>query len=210
MKRIGRLLAACLMLSCAAGARAAETDPDDVCWGGFVPPAARLAACDAVLARAKMQGTIAFANAARGAALIALRRYDEAELAYTSALEYDPNEITFLGGRGDALDRLGRWQPARQDFEAALRQKPRDAEQALQQAKILGHLNRPDEAIEKYGAVLAEKPKIQITLRTPTICAACSTCRNRRQATRSSSWRSATSTRRSASFRIRRGSTTAR
>lgn len=153
----------CTTACCWSGASYAA-DNYDVCGGGFATPTARLAACNAILTRAKLKGTIAVESANKGSALYLLHRYDEALDAFDVAVDFDHKNIIFLLGRADTLRAMGRVDQANKDYEKVLQQRPQYAEDVLAQAKSLSMLKRTDEAIAKYGEALAKKPKMKVTI----------------------------------------------
>jgi tetratricopeptide (TPR) repeat protein len=118
-----RLLFFAVALVAAAPALAAGDV--DTCRDLGVEPAARLAACESVIADDKITGkSKAAAFGVRGEALNKKRDYDGAILAFSAALGADPDNASYINSRGIAYSNKGDDEHALADYGLALQIRP--------------------------------------------------------------------------------------
>lgn len=117
------LFASALALLAAAPALAAGDI--DTCRDLGAEPAARLAACESVIADDKITGkSKATAFGVRGEALNKKRDYDGAILAFSAALGADPDNVSYINSRGIAYSNKGDDEHALADYGLALQIRP--------------------------------------------------------------------------------------
>ena len=97
-------------------------------------------------------------RAARGSALYAAERFEEALDAFKAALALAPDEPAILNNRGAALYRLGRHEEALADFDRSLRLRPDDPGVLINHGVALNRLNRPEEALADLDRSLHLRP----------------------------------------------------
>jgi tetratricopeptide (TPR) repeat protein len=118
-----RLLFFAVALVAAAPALAAGDV--DTCRDLGAEPAARLAACESVIADDKITGkSKAAAFGVRGEALNKKRDYDGAILAFSAALGADPDNASYINSRGIAYSNKGDDEHALADYGLALQFRP--------------------------------------------------------------------------------------
>jgi len=113
-----------IVMLVAAGPALAAGDID-TCRNSTAEPAARLAACETVIADEKITGkSRAAAFWVRGDALMKKRDYDGAITAFTTAHEIDPDSVVFLNARGIAYSNKGDDDRALADYDLCLQMRP--------------------------------------------------------------------------------------
>jgi hypothetical protein len=96
--------------------------------------------------------------AARGLALQAMRRFDEALAAYDCGLQLAPNDVALRNGRGVALLELRRPAEACEEFARALDADPGYLDALGNLGNALIKLNRSEEALAAYDRALKIVP----------------------------------------------------
>jgi tetratricopeptide (TPR) repeat protein len=118
-----RALLGLVMLAAAGPARAAGDI--DTCRNATAEPAARLAACESVIADDKITGpSRAAAFWFRGDSLIKKRDYDGAIAAFTASHEIAPQNINVINARGIAYSNKGDEERALADYDLCLQLRP--------------------------------------------------------------------------------------
>ncbi|MEH2622292.1 tetratricopeptide (TPR) repeat protein [Bradyrhizobium sp. AZCC 1719] len=113
-----------LVLLVAAGPARAAGDVE-TCRNNAAEPAARLAACESVIADEKITGTSrAAAFWYRGDALVKKRDYDGAIAAFTASHEIAPQNINVINARGIAHSHKGDDERALADYDLCLQLRP--------------------------------------------------------------------------------------
>ena len=95
---------------------------------------------------------------ARGRALAAERRFDEALACYDEALRLAPRDLAALNGRGLVLERLERFEAALACYDEVVALDPAIAAAHCNRANALGRLGRFEEALAGYDRALALRP----------------------------------------------------
>jgi tetratricopeptide (TPR) repeat protein len=117
------LLLGLVMLAAAGPARAAGDI--DTCRNSTAEPAARLAACESVIADEKITGpSRAAAFWYRGDSLVKKRDYDGAIAAFTASHEIAPQNISVINARGIAYSYKGDDERALADHDLCLQLRP--------------------------------------------------------------------------------------
>jgi tetratricopeptide (TPR) repeat protein len=117
------LLLGLVMLATAGPARAAGDI--DTCRNSTAEPAARLAACESVIADEKITGpSRAAAFWYRGDSLVKKRDYDGAIAAFTASHEIAPQNISVINARGIAYSYKGDDERALADYDLCLQLRP--------------------------------------------------------------------------------------
>ena len=117
------LLLGFLMLSAAGPAQAAGDI--DTCRNATAEPAARLAACESVIADEKITGpSRAAAFAYRGDSLMKKRDYDGAIAAFSASHEIAPQNVSVINARGIAYSSKGDDERALADYDLCLQLRP--------------------------------------------------------------------------------------
>jgi len=117
------LLLGLVMLAATGPARAAGDT--ETCRNNSAEPAARLAACESVIADDKITGPPrAFALAYRGDSLVKKRDYDGAIAAYSAAHEIAPQNPNIINARGIAYSNKGDDERALADYDLSLQLRP--------------------------------------------------------------------------------------
>ena len=117
------LLLGLVMLAAAGPARAAGDI--DTCRNSTAEPAARLAACESVIADEKITGpSRAAAFWFRGDSLVKKRDYDGAIAAFTTSHEIAPQNINVINARGIAYSYKGDDERALADYDLCLQLRP--------------------------------------------------------------------------------------
>jgi tetratricopeptide (TPR) repeat protein len=112
-----------VMLAAAGPARAAGDI--DTCRNSTAEPAARLAACESVIADEKITGpSRAAAFWYRGDSLVKKRDYDGAIAAFTASHEIAPQNINVINARGIAYSYKGDDERALADYDLCLQLRP--------------------------------------------------------------------------------------
>ena len=89
-------------------------------------PAARLAACEKVIASGQASGKdLATALLARGTAQATKRDYDKAIVTFSAAIDADPDNTAVIDWRGIAYERKGQDDLAMADYNLALQKRPK-------------------------------------------------------------------------------------
>ncbi len=97
----------------------------DACRDSTAEPAARLAACETVIADDKITGkTKASAFWVRGDSLMKKRDYDNAIAAFSAAHDADPDNVGHLNSRGIAYMSKGDDEHALADYDLCLQMRP--------------------------------------------------------------------------------------
>ncbi|MEH2587567.1 caspase family protein [Bradyrhizobium sp. AZCC 1721] len=113
-----------LVLLVAAGPARAAGDVE-TCRNNSAEPAARLAACESVIADEKITGTSrAAAFWYRGDSLVKKRDYDGAIAAFTASHEIAPQNINVINARGIAYAHKGDDERALADYDLCLQLRP--------------------------------------------------------------------------------------
>jgi predicted O-linked N-acetylglucosamine transferase (SPINDLY family) len=115
-------------------------------------PEAALGDFDAAL---RIDPQHAGAHEGRGSALFALRRADDAVLAFTRCLDIDSTRLDARIQRGNASYELRRYEDAIHDFDAVLAAAPAVAGVVCNRGNALLELKRYDEAAAAFERVLA-------------------------------------------------------
>jgi tetratricopeptide (TPR) repeat protein len=112
-----------VMLAAASPARAAGDI--DTCRNSTAEPAARLVACESVIADEKITGpSRAAAFGYRGESLVKKRDYDGAIAAFTTSHEIAPQNINVINARGNAYSYKGDEERALADYDLCLQMRP--------------------------------------------------------------------------------------
>jgi tetratricopeptide (TPR) repeat protein len=112
-----------------------------------------------------------YAHEQRGRVLFGLHRYEEAKVAFETALQYEPEQRTTLLYLGLAEFELGNWRPAVDRFEQVVRLEPGFAPGHMFLARSLAEIGLIDEAraaqrnARRYGANPAELRVTEVRLR---------------------------------------------
>lgn len=117
----------CLLATMLVAAGPADAAADfDTCKNAAAEPAARLAACETVIADNTAPVNIrAGAFWVRGEALMKKRDYDAAIAAYTAAVELAPDNASFINSRGIAYGQIGNDERALADYAASSKLRPK-------------------------------------------------------------------------------------
>lgn len=108
-----------------AASPALTADDIETCRNSAAEPAARLAACESVIADDKITGkSRAAAFWVRGDALMKKRNYDGAIAAFSTAHEIDPENIGYINARGIAYSNKGDDERALADYDLCLQMRP--------------------------------------------------------------------------------------
>jgi tetratricopeptide (TPR) repeat protein len=117
------LLLGLVLLAAAGPARAAGDI--DTCRNSTAEPAARLAACESVIADEKITGpSRAAAFWYRGDSLVKKRDYDGAIAAFTASHQIAPQNINVINARGIAYSYKGDDERALADYDLCLQLRP--------------------------------------------------------------------------------------
>ena len=109
----------------AAAAPALAAGDIDTCRDAAAEPAARLAACESVIADDKITGKLkAAAFWFRGDTLSKKRDYDGAIAAFSAAHDADPDNVNYLNSRGIAYNNKGDEEHALADYDLCLQIRP--------------------------------------------------------------------------------------
>jgi tetratricopeptide (TPR) repeat protein len=95
------------------------------------------------------------------------QRFDDAEKAFTRALDADPTNFDILYNLGLAAQHAGHWERAQDMYRIALRQRPNDADCLFNLASIYTHNGHSDEAIVplmQAHKAAPERPEILLAL----------------------------------------------
>src|SRR5882672_6430650 len=122
--RMLRVFFLVLVTLVAAGPARAAGDID-TCRKQEAEPAARLAACETVIADDKITGKPrAGALWVRGDSLMKKRDYDGAIVAFSAAVDADPENAVYPNARGLAYGYKGEDEQAMADYERSLKLRP--------------------------------------------------------------------------------------
>ena len=145
------LLLVLVTLSAAGPARAAGDI--DTCRKQDGEPAARLAACEGVIADDKITGKPrAGAFWVRGDSLMKKRDYDGAIAAFSAALDADPENAVYLNARGLAYGYKGDDEHALADYERCLKVRPNYASAFNNRGLIFMRKGDLDRAFEEFDS----------------------------------------------------------
>jgi tetratricopeptide (TPR) repeat protein len=118
------LIFAWLSITVPAIAEPQPTDDVSVCREHQEDFRARLAACEKLLAAGTLKGKdLAIALGVRGHGFMVRNDTGKAIVAYTAALEADPDNVLVLSERGWAHERRGEDDPAMADYDLALQKR---------------------------------------------------------------------------------------
>jgi tetratricopeptide (TPR) repeat protein len=113
------------MLSLLVATPVLATGDVDTCRDAQAEPAARLAACDSVLADESITGkSRAVALWVHGDALVKKRDYDGGIAAFSAARDIDPDNVTYINSRGIAYSNKGDDDHALADYDLCLQMRP--------------------------------------------------------------------------------------
>jgi Tfp pilus assembly protein PilF len=94
-----------------------------------------------------------------GAALQKVRRLDEAEKQYNTALEFDPNYAKVYINLGQLFLTKSKLDEAKKNYEKAIELDPKTAETHSGYAYVLERLGRPDDARAEYQTAIRLNPR---------------------------------------------------
>jgi tetratricopeptide (TPR) repeat protein len=138
-----------------AAAPALAAGDIDTCRDAQAEPAARLAACEAVIADDKITGKPrGSALWYRGDSLIKKRDYDGAIAAFSAALDADPDNVGYLNSRGIAYSDKGDEEHALADYEQCLKLRPNFANAYNNRGVIYLRRADFDRALEEFNAAI--------------------------------------------------------
>ncbi|MGH6643399.1 MAG: tetratricopeptide repeat protein, partial [Bradyrhizobium sp.] len=127
----------------------------DTCRNNEAEPAARLAACETVIADDKITGkSRAGAFWVRGDSLMKKRDYDGAIAAFSAALDADPENVFYLNARGLAYGDKGDDQHALADYELCLKVRPNYASAFNNRGLIFMRKGDLDRAFEEFNSAI--------------------------------------------------------
>jgi tetratricopeptide (TPR) repeat protein len=138
-----------------AAAPALAAGDVDTCRDLGAEPAARLAACEGVIADDKITGkSKAAAFGVRGEALNKKRDYDGAILAFSAALGADPDNASYINSRGIAYSNKGDDEHALADYGFALQIRPNFASPYNNRGLIFMRNGDLPRALEEFNSAL--------------------------------------------------------
>jgi tetratricopeptide (TPR) repeat protein len=127
----------------------------DTCRDAQAEPAARLPACESVIADDKITGkSRGAALAYRADALARKRDYDGAIAGFSAALEADPDNVNYLNNRGIAYSNKGDDEHALADYESCLKLRPNFANAYNNRGLIFLRKADLDRALEEFDAAI--------------------------------------------------------
>ncbi|CAN7455247.1 tetratricopeptide repeat protein [Bradyrhizobium sp. LjRoot220] len=145
------ILLAVVTLAAAVSARAAGDI--DTCRNQQAEPAARLAACETVIADDKITGKPrAGAFWVRGDSLMKKRDYDGAIAAFSAALDVESDNAAYLNARGLAYGYKGDDERALADYERSLKLRPNYASPYNNRGLIFMRKGDLDRAFAEFDA----------------------------------------------------------
>lgn len=132
----------------------------------------RTTSAEDVLARLEKQASpdprLAFSI---GVVFVEWERFEQAEKAFTRALDADPGNFDILYNLGLAALRAGHYQRAKEIFETALRQRPEDVDCLQGLARVYADLGQEEQAVMllvKANGLAPERPDILLLLASMT------------------------------------------
>jgi tetratricopeptide (TPR) repeat protein len=142
-----------LLITLAAASPARAAGDLDTCRNQQAEPAARLAACETVIADDKMPAkSRAGAFWVRGDSLMKKRDYDGAIAAFSAALDVDPDNAFYLNARGLAYGDKGDDEPALADYELCLKVRPNYASAYNNRGLIFMRKGDLDRAFDEFNS----------------------------------------------------------
>ena len=131
----------------------------DGCRDAAAEPAARLAACETVIADDKISGkSRAMAFAVRGDALKKKRDYDGAIAAFNTALDIDADNVGMINLRGTAYSDKGDDEHALADFDHCVKLRPNFASAFNNRGLIFMRRGDLDRAFEDFNSAVRFVP----------------------------------------------------
>ena len=126
-------------------------------------PAVRLAACEKVIASGQVTGKdLAIALVARGAAQATKRDYDKAIVAFSAAIDADPDNANILDWRGIAYERKGQDDLAMADYNLALQKRPKFGAAYNNRGSIYMHKGALQSALDDLNLAVKYAPNMYI------------------------------------------------
>jgi len=123
-------------------------------------PAARLDACEKVIAAGQVSGKdLAIALGTRGNALINNRDYDKAIVALNAAHDADPDNVGILNLRGISYERKGQDDLALADYDLALQKRPTFGVPYNNRGTIQVHRKALQSALDDFNLSIKYAPK---------------------------------------------------
>jgi tetratricopeptide (TPR) repeat protein len=157
-----------LTVALVAAAPALAAGDIDGCRDVGAEPAARLTACESVIADDKITGkSKAAAFGVRGDMLNKKRDYDGAILAFSAALDADPDNVSYINSRGIAYSNKGDDEHALADYDLALQMRPTFASPYNNRGLIFmrnGDLTRAIEELNSAVKLSSKSPNRYIDL----------------------------------------------
>jgi tetratricopeptide (TPR) repeat protein len=142
-----------VLITLAAASPARAAGDLDTCRNQQAEPAARLAACETVIADDKMPAkSRAGAFWVRGDSLMKKRDYDGAVAAFSAALDVDPENAFYLNARGLAYGDKGDDEHALADYELCLKVRPNYASAYNNRGLIFMRKGDLDRAFEEFNS----------------------------------------------------------
>jgi tetratricopeptide (TPR) repeat protein len=142
-------------------AGAARADDIDVCRDRQAEAKARLAACESLIAGAKVTGKdLAIALSARGSAQLARHDLDKAIATFGAAHDADPDNIGYLISRGVAYEDKGDDDHAMADYNLVLQMRPNTALALNNRATLYLRKGAVQSALSDFNAAVAANPKL--------------------------------------------------
>lgn len=105
-----------------------------------------------------INSSVAAAHNHRGAALMALGRWNEALASYGNAIAIDPGDVGAHYNRANLLKELGRFAEALVDYDRGLALAPGNADLLNSRGMVLRALKRFNDAVASYDRALAVDP----------------------------------------------------
>jgi tetratricopeptide (TPR) repeat protein len=131
----------------------------DSCRDAAAEPAARLAACETVIADDKISGkSKAMAFSVRGDALKKKRDYDGAITAFNAALDIDADNVGLINSRGTAYSDKGDDEHALADFDHCVKLRPNFASAFNNRGLIFMRRGDLDRAYEDFNSAVRFVP----------------------------------------------------
>src|ERR1700688_3153449 len=131
----------------------------DSCRDAAAEPAARLAACETVIADDKISGkSKAMAFSVRGDALKKKRDYDGAIAAFNAALDIDADNVGLINLRGTAYSDKGDDEHALADFDHCVKLRPNFASAFNNRGLIFMRRGDLDRAFEDFNSAVRFVP----------------------------------------------------
>ena len=151
----GLFLSLVFPLVIASAAPALAAGDIDTCRDAAAEPAARLTACESVIADDKITGkSKAAAFAVRGDALNRKRDYDGAIAAFSAAHDADPDNVGYLNSRGIAYSNKGDDEHALADYDQCLQLRPKFASPYNNRGLIFMRNGDLQRALEEFNSAV--------------------------------------------------------